>query len=159
MDTDRISHDIVIDAPIARVWEALTRPEELSRWFGSAGEFARGDGQELRLRWEEHGTFIAHIEREEAPHRFAWRWALRPDEQPRRGNSTHVDFVLAETGGLTRVEVTETGFTTLDETPGQRADAVNDNLAGWVGGLMSLKQYLEGYAESALPDRGGATPV
>lgn len=151
MDIDHISHEIEIDAPILRVWDALTEPTQLGKWFGSAGKFRRGADDTLQLSWEAHGSYHATIEAEEKPHWFAWRWALAPDVEPSPGNSTLVEFRLLDLDGRTRLSVTESGFVSLDLTEGEKGAAVNDNLAGWVGGFVGLKQYLEGYRESALP--------
>jgi uncharacterized protein YndB with AHSA1/START domain len=42
MGADRIERDIVIAAPVERVWAVLTEPEHVGRWFGQ-GEPARID--------------------------------------------------------------------------------------------------------------------
>jgi uncharacterized protein YndB with AHSA1/START domain len=34
---DRIEREIAIAAPIERVWELVTEPEHVGRWFGDAG--------------------------------------------------------------------------------------------------------------------------
>ncbi|HIW61875.1 MAG TPA: SRPBCC domain-containing protein [Candidatus Stackebrandtia excrementipullorum] len=151
MDTDRINHDIEIAAPVERVWDALTDPLELARWFGTDGTMTRDDSTRLELNWRNHGRYLARVEEERPPHRFAWRWALAPDVEPAPGNSTLVEFRIKEEPVGARVSVTESGFVGLDMTDGQKGTVVNDNLAGWVGGFLGLKQYLEGYRESALP--------
>ncbi len=32
--SDRIERTMVLPAPRERVWEAITKPEQLARWFG-----------------------------------------------------------------------------------------------------------------------------
>ena len=34
MNIDRIEKEVVIEAPVSRVWRALTDEEEFGRWFG-----------------------------------------------------------------------------------------------------------------------------
>ena len=51
---DTIERDILIAAPIERVWEIVTTPEHIGQWFGDAG--AERDGDVITMRWEEHGT-------------------------------------------------------------------------------------------------------
>ena len=49
----------------------------------------------------------------EPPTRFAFRWALSRDAAPAEGNSTSVEFTLAEVGDGTRLRVVERGFAAL----------------------------------------------
>ena len=35
--TDRIETDVLIAAPLQRVWDLITSAEHLGRWFGNAG--------------------------------------------------------------------------------------------------------------------------
>lgn len=147
MDTDYISHHIQINAPVARVWRAVTRPEELTEWLGVGGRVTR-EGDRLEFRWDAPGRFMAAVEREEPPHLFAWRWALMPGVAPAAGNATLVEFAVTDDAGETRLRVTERGFAALDMTEGQKGTIVNDNLAGWVSGFLALKQYLEEARES-----------
>lgn len=158
MDTDRISHHIEIKAPVERVWDALTVPAELAEWFGTGGSVIRDDGA-IEFRWAEHGRYLARVQHEDPPRRFGWRWALAPDVEPSVGNSTTVEFTLTDDAGSTRLRVTESGFVGLDMTDGEKGAVVNDNLAGWVGGFLGLKQYLEGYEESALPGDPPEQPI
>ena len=37
MQKDRIEQEIVIAAPIERVWAVLTEPAHVGRWFGQGG--------------------------------------------------------------------------------------------------------------------------
>ena len=48
--TDRIEKDIVIKAPRARVWRALTDAREFGTWFGG-----RSEGRDLHPRGEGQG--------------------------------------------------------------------------------------------------------
>ncbi len=76
MRADRIERDILINAPMARVWALITQAEHLGTWFGDAGaEIDLREGGELELRWEKHGTTRGRIERVDEPTAFAFRWA------------------------------------------------------------------------------------
>lgn len=97
---DRIEKKITLDAPVGRVWQALTDHREFGDWFGvtlegpfEAGKTSRGKithpGYE-HLKWE------ANIEAMETDRRFAMTWhphAVDPEkdysgESPRRGSSS-----------------------------------------------------------------------
>ena len=48
--TDRIEKEIVIKAPRARVWRALTEAAEFGKWFGAEMEGAFAPGARARGR-------------------------------------------------------------------------------------------------------------
>ena len=80
---DCIVREIVVAAPVQRVWEVLTRPEFLPRWFtADTAEIDLRPGGSLVLRWAEHGTGLARVERVEEPTLFSFRWALEPEVEP-----------------------------------------------------------------------------
>jgi uncharacterized protein YndB with AHSA1/START domain len=140
---DRIEREVVIQAPVERVWAVLTQAQHVAKWFAFAGvEVDLRPGGSIVMRWEEHGTFHARVERVDPPRFFSYRWALSADEQPRDGNSTLVEFTLSREGGATRLRVVESGFAGLDGSEETRAGHVADNRAGWDGGLDSLREYV-----------------
>ena len=102
MTEDRIEREVVIDAPVERVWALITQAEHLGTWFGDAGaEIDLREGGELELRWEEHGTSRGRIERVDEPTAFSFRWAPFKDPggvEPADGNSTLVEFTLVRRG-------------------------------------------------------------
>ena len=57
---DFIERETFIAAPIERVWDIITLPEHIGRWFGDAG--AERDGDVIRMRWEEHGEAELRIQ-------------------------------------------------------------------------------------------------
>lgn len=144
MIPDSIEREIVIDAPVQRVWDVLTGPAQMPEWFGGATatiDLQPGGG--TVFRWDEHGTFHGTIERIEPPHAFAFRWALTKDATPRRGNSTLVEFTLTPEGGGTRLRVVESGFRELDGTEESKAEHVASNRHGWADALAGLKAYAQ----------------
>ena len=77
MKPDRIEREIVIAAPIDRVWQVVTAPEHVGVWFGQ-GQPAKIDlrpGGTMVLDHGEHGVFPTRIVTVEEPHRFSYRWA------------------------------------------------------------------------------------
>src|SRR5215207_736980 len=116
MVPNEIEREMIIDAPVERVWELLTEAEHVGRWFSDAGaEIDLRPGGAMLLRWAEHGEFHARVE-EVDPHRvFAFRGARDPGKtQFGDGNSTLVRFTLSPEGGTTRLRVVESGFAGLD---------------------------------------------
>src|SRR3954451_11281361 len=146
-DTNRIEREILIAAPVERVWEVITRPEHLGRWFGNAGaEVDLRPGGRLALRWRERGTAYGRVEVVEPPRRFAYRWMMSWElrDEPTPANSTLVDFTLAPEGDGTRVVVVESGFAGLDLPAAERAERCAGHGRGWVEELDELAAYTLG---------------
>ncbi|HEX2033382.1 MAG TPA: SRPBCC domain-containing protein [Chloroflexota bacterium] len=143
MVPDQIEREILVEAPVTRVWAALTQAEHLRVWFAFAGaEVDLRPGGAILMRWKEHGTFHGRVERVDPPCLFSYRWALVAGEEPRQGNSTLVEFTLTPEGRATRLRVLERGFSTLEGTDETRAEHVAANRQGWDGGLHALQEYL-----------------
>ena len=149
MDTvqDQIVRDIEINAPITKVWQAVTQPEHLGTWFGDSG--ATVDfrvGGEMKLVWKEHGEALCLIEEIDEPYRFAWRWSIGSDDKPGIGNSTLIVFTLEEAGSVTKLRVVESGFTKLGIPAEDQAKHQADNTGGWHEEIAELKTYVESLA-------------
>ena len=69
---------ILLRAPRARVWQALTTAKEFGSWFGASvdGAFVPGSTVKgpITIKNYEHVMFEATIERAEPGRRLAWRW-------------------------------------------------------------------------------------
>ena len=145
MSEDRIERDVVIDAPVERVWALITEAEHLGTWFGDAGaDIDLREGGDLELRWEEHGTSRGRVERVEEPTAFAFRWAPFKNpggDEPVDGNSTLVEFTLAAEGESTRLRLVESGFASLDVATEQRSQNHESNSRGWSFELGELVDY------------------
>ena len=145
--TDRIETDVLIAAPLARVWELITSAEHLGRWFGNAGAaIDLRPGGAFSLSWTEFGSFHGRVETVEAPHRVSFRWLSKKDSrvEPTPANSTLVEFTLAAEGDGTRVAVVESGFDGLDVDPEERASALASHTSGWTDELGELADYAVG---------------
>jgi uncharacterized protein YndB with AHSA1/START domain len=140
MDTLDITRTIDINAPIRRVWDALTQAELIAQWFGDAAELEAIPGGTGFFGWNAHGKFRVVVESAEVPHTLVYRWAHREaDADPNPGNSTVVRFDLTEIDGGTRLDLRETGFENLADP--QTAHA--ENSGGWTAELDDLVAYLQ----------------
>jgi uncharacterized protein YndB with AHSA1/START domain len=138
---DQIEREVVIDAPVERVWALITEAEHLGRWFSEAGaEIDLRPGGALTLSWEQHGTAQARVERVETKRLFAFRWPLF-GETVADGNSTLVEFTLAPEGDATRVRVVESGFAGLDVPEQERRRHLEGNREGWELELSHLVEH------------------
>lgn len=143
MVPEQIEREVVIAAPIERVWATITRADHVGAWFGDAGaEIDLRPGGAMTITWREHGTCHAVVERVEAPRVFAYRWARPAHEGVREGNSTLVEFTLTPADDGTRLRVVESGFRTLDLSPEEQARYAAGNTDGWRTEIDELIGYL-----------------
>jgi uncharacterized protein YndB with AHSA1/START domain len=146
--TDRIERDVVIAAPLERVWELITTAQHLGRWFADAGaEIDLRPGGAMSLTWQGQGTVHGRVERVEPPHRFAYRWVHTRDtpQEVSPANSTLTEFTLAAEGGGTRVSVVESGFDALNLDDAARAELFASHGRGWPIELGELADHAAGY--------------
>ena len=146
--TDVIEKEIVVRAPRARVWRAITDSREFSKWFKveMKDPFVAGARAEGRITYPgyEHLTFEVHVERMEPEHRFSWRWhpyAVDPQQDYSQEPMTLVEFELEEIPQGTRIKVRESGF---DQIPlARRSEAFRMNSKGWAEQLDNIVQYVD----------------
>jgi uncharacterized protein YndB with AHSA1/START domain len=155
---DRIEKSVVLHAPRARVWRAITDSTEFGRWFGIKveGVFRAGTLVRARLVGTEvdaevakaqqaHGdiTFEIAVDRIEPERLFAFRWhpyAIEAGVDFSSEPTTLVTFTLEEVTNGVKVTVVESGF---DQIPlARRAQAFASNDQGWTIQVMLVEKYL-----------------
>jgi uncharacterized protein YndB with AHSA1/START domain len=145
--TDRIEKQILLRAPLARVWRALTDPTEFGTWFGARlnGTFVprtviRGP---ITIPGYTHVELEMAIERVEPQTYLSFRWhphAVEADVDYSAEPATLVEFRLEEDGSGTRLSVVESGFDKLPEA--RRALAFRMNSGGWDGQLRNIERHV-----------------
>ncbi len=146
--TDAIERTLELAASPERVWQAITDPAELSRWFGHEVELELQPGGAGWFGWPHDGRFHARVELVDAPNRLTWRWARDRDTPVDAGPSTVVEWTLTRRAdGGTTLSLRETGFV----RPEDRAE--NDE--GWTEELTELESYMRTADSSA----GAPQPV
>jgi uncharacterized protein YndB with AHSA1/START domain len=146
MVPEQIEREIVIAAPVERVWAVLTEAAHVGEWNPGPEPEVEVDlrpGGSIVLRWAEYGTFLFRIERVEPPRLLAYRWARPTDTEPRAGNSTLVEFTLTPEGDGTRLRVVESGFRELDLPDEEKITFADGNAEGWDGQLAAIRAYAE----------------
>lgn len=148
MVSDRIEREIVIAAPVAKVWAAVTTAEHIGTWFGNAGAtIDLRPGGALTCTWrdgERTNTVHGQVEKVDAPHLFAYRWAIAQDTPYQAESSTLVEFNLREEAGSTRLTVIESGFSALPMAEKEKEAHVADHTEGWRAELDELRKYAAG---------------
>jgi uncharacterized protein YndB with AHSA1/START domain len=144
---DRIEKRIELNAPVSRVWQALTDHREFGAWFRVALEGPFVPGQEVRGRitWPgaEHLTMTATVQRMESERLFSFTWhpyAIDLTVDYSAEPPTLVEFTLEAIPDGTLLTVTESGFAAL---PAHRRDlAFRMNEQGWSIQIQNISQHL-----------------
>lgn len=105
----RVEKRVVYPVGRAEVWAALTRPAELSRWFGAevASLDLRPAGR-MVVRHPDGSSRRALVETVDAPSRFAFRWLPAPAGSAGADPGSRVEFLLEEVEEGTALTVVET---------------------------------------------------
>lgn len=147
MTTDRIEKTIILRAPQARVWRALTTAEEFGAWFGVKleGAFtpAAHVAGKITTPGYEHLTMVIIVERVEPERLFSYRWhpyAVDPASDYSREPTTLVEFQLLEVSNGTRLTLIESGFDSLPAE--RRAEAFRMNDGGWTEQIRNIERYV-----------------
>lgn len=158
MSSDRIEKSVVLQAPLERVWRAVSDADEFGRWFGVRfdGPFVAGTTvsgvmtptavDEAVAKEQEAYEGEAddwHIVAVEPMRRFAFRWhpyALDPDADPAAEPTTLVEFTLAEVDGGVLLRIVESGFDAIPAD--RRVSAFEGNSEGWQIQTRLISRYL-----------------
>lgn len=156
--TDRIEKQVLLRAPIERVWRAISDADRFGRWFGARfdGPFEAGtrvtgtieptevDAEVARQQAPYAGTpFDVVVERVEAPRHFSFRWhpGAEPGAEAAGDDArTLVSFDLEEVEGGTLLTIRETGFERVPLE--RRARALEQNEGGWEAQAKLIGMYV-----------------
>lgn len=143
---DRIERVEVFPVSRERVWDAITKPEQFSRWFGIVRDIDFRVGGEISFTLNnEHSPYPAIIEVIEPLHYFAFRWCSyavgHPELKLAPTPTTLVEFTLEEVAEGTQLRLSESGFASLTDNL-QATKGYQDNNAGWQEALVQLHTQL-----------------
>jgi uncharacterized protein YndB with AHSA1/START domain len=127
------------NAPVERVWKALTDVEQMRQWYFDLKEFKPEVGFEFQFVVEHEGTTYDHrckVTEVIPQKKLAYTWRYKGHE----GDSL-VTFELFADGDKTRLKLTHEGLDTFPKTP---AYARENFEKGWTQIIGSeLKQFVE----------------
>ena len=155
---DRIEKKVLLRAPRARVWRAISDSEEFGSWFGMRldGPFVAGKTLHGKIvptkvdaavaekqKPHEGQEFDVIVERVEPERLLSLRWhpyAIERGTDYSKEPTTLVVFELAEQDGGVLLTVTESGF---DKIPlARRAEAFKSNEGGWTLQMQLIEKHL-----------------
>jgi len=147
MTIDRIEKRIVLNAPISRVWRALTDHREFGLWFRVKldGPFAPGQVSRGWITYPgyEHLKWEAVVQKMEPERLFSFTWhpyAVDPKMDYSKEPPTLVEFRLEESKNGTLLVVTESGFDTIPA--GRRPEALRMNEGGWTEQMKNIERHV-----------------
>ena len=158
MSTDRIEKEVVLRAPLERVWRAISDAEEFGRWFGVRfdGPFVPGapvtgvitpttvDDEVARAQDPYAGKADTwQIVAVEPKRRLAIRWhpyAVESGTDYSQEPTTLVEFTLDETAEGVLLRIVESGFDSIPVE--RRASAFEANSEGWAAQTELVRKYL-----------------
>jgi len=135
---DAVVVERVFNAPVARVWQALTDVNQMREWYFDLKEFKPDVGFEFEFVVEHEGNNYHHLCKvtEVIPQKkigYTWRYKGEP------GDSL-VTFNLFPEGEQTRLKITHTGIETFPKTPAYERKNFE---MGWTAIATELEQSLQ----------------
>ena len=146
--SDRIEKNIELNAPIEKVWRALTDHEAFGEWFRVKldGPFVVDEVSTGTITYPgyEHVKWEATVKEMDEPHLFAFTWApyaIDPDVDYSGETPTLVEFRLKPSASGTHLTIVESGFGALPDH--RREEAMRSNDGGWEEQTRNIKTYVE----------------
>lgn len=144
-----IERSVYLNAPIEKVWRALTDHQEFGAWFrvDLEGPFRIGKTTfgEMTFPGHEGLPFWVRVEVIEEPHHFSFVWPMdetvSPDDLDVNRKITRVEFTLQSSGEGTTLKLCESGFERLPED--KRLQAFRDNEGGWDIQIQNIQNHVE----------------
>jgi uncharacterized protein YndB with AHSA1/START domain len=158
MSSDRIEKEVLLKAPLDRVWRAISNADEFGRWFGVRfdGPFVAGASvtgvitptavdDEVACAQEPYAgkADTWQIVAVEPQRRLAFRWhpyGVEEGTDRSAEPTTLVEFTLAETDSGVLLRIVESGFDALPAD--RRASAFESNSQGWAAQTELVRKYL-----------------
>ncbi len=152
MNTDSITRDIVIDASAETVYDVVSQPEHIARWFSDEADLEPVAGTRGVLtfhvgdRRSSSATIEVTVVSADRPRLFAFSW-VSPERQAATPDATDpvlVEFrITAESGG-TRLAVRESGLDAVSWDDAAKSAYASEHYEGWEHFLLRLRGYAEG---------------
>jgi uncharacterized protein YndB with AHSA1/START domain len=144
---NRIEKRIELKAPVSRVWRALTDHREFGEWFRVKldGPFVPGQISRGQMTYPgyEHLKWEAVVQKMEPESLFSFTWhpyAVDPEADYSKENSTLVEFKLEKIPTGTLLTLTESGF---ENIPGdRRLEAFRRNDGGWTEQMKNIESHV-----------------
>jgi len=143
-----IEKQIELNAPLSRVWRALTDYREFGEWFRVKldGPFVAGEISTGHITYPgyEHLKWEAVVQKMEPERLFSFTWhpyAVDPKVDYSKEPATLVEFRLEPKNKGTLLYLTESGFDALPKD--RRFEAFRMNEDGWTEQVTNIENHLK----------------
>ncbi len=125
----------VFNAPVQKVWTAVSTSEGIASWFMPPLDFVLEVGHEFQLDSGPYGKSPCKVTVVDPPNRLSFKW----------GKDWTLTFELAEKGDQTEFTLIHSGWTAGMPTEfGEPHEVVRERMnGGWVGIAQKLGAYVE----------------
>lgn len=141
---NEIRREIEIRASQKKIFDAISNPEKVVKWFPETLEGSYEVGQQPIFDFGEHGKSQVLVVDSKPHEYFAYRWVPGANHylgDVKKVKSTLVEFRIIEVdANLCKVVLTETGFADLSEEV--REASFKQNSGGWDFMLGRLQKYM-----------------
>jgi uncharacterized protein YndB with AHSA1/START domain len=151
MDSNRtensIEKSIELNAPVSRVWQALTDHRQFGEWFRVHLDAPFQSGQpstgHITHPGYEHVKWQVQVQKIEPEHTFSFTWhpyAIDPAVDYSHETPTLVEFTLSPTPTGTLLRLVESGFENVPAARRPKAFLMNDG--GWAQQMHNIEAYV-----------------
>ena len=151
MDSNRtensIEKSIELNAPVSRVWQALTDHRQFGEWFRVHLDAPFQSGQpstgHITHPGYEHVKWQVQVQKIEPEHTFSFTWhpyAIDPAVDYSHETPTLVEFTLSPTPTGTLLRLVESGFENVPAARRPKAFLMNDG--GWAAQMHNIEAYV-----------------
>ena len=144
---DKIEKVVELNAPLARVWRAITNHEEFGEWFhvrlDQPFEVGKTTTGQITYPGHEDMKWTSVTERMEHESLFVFSWPpgdMDPDTDYDEDAKVFVEFRFEPTESGTRLTITESGFLQFPEA--KRLEILRGNTEGWNIQAENISNYV-----------------
>jgi uncharacterized protein YndB with AHSA1/START domain len=148
MEFGSIEREIHVEATPEVVYEVISRPEHLRKWWPDDAELEPSPGATGVISFGDRSTPEAKVvpltvTEADPPRRFAFRWVYGEGEAATSANSLLVTFELVPSGAGTLLRFTETGFRERGWEAAVLEEQYRQHVTGWDHFLPRLVTYVD----------------
>ncbi|MEU4626486.1 SRPBCC family protein [Actinoplanes sp. NPDC023801] len=145
MEYGSIEREIFIDAAPELVFDVVSDPAHVKRWWPDDAEYDVVPGATGRIVFGDcaHGGVTEQLTIVDVrpPRSFSYRWTYPAAEPAAEDNSLLVTFDLAPQGAGTLLRMTESGFRERGWSAAVMEQCYNEHVTGWDFFLPRLESY------------------
>ncbi|MGP4028845.1 SRPBCC family protein [Actinomadura sp. 3N407] len=143
MEYGSIEREIHVDASPEVVFEVVSRPEHISKWWADDADVEAAPGAVGELIWGDRAEVAPIVVvNADPPRLFSFRWSHVGGKVDDSANSLLVTFELTPSGTGTTIRLTETGFREMGWEAAKLAEQYREHGAGWDTFIPRLGEYL-----------------